>query len=262
MWERYGLSHPGLVLRRARWLERATRPVVAGTRLLSGVSLDALMEARHRGIDALLTRAIEEGRVSQVIELAAGLSPRGWRFAKRYGARITYVETDLPHMVAAKRRLLKRARLESPHHRSTELNALAVSGANSLAGICDTLDRSRGVAIITEGLMNYLDPAQARGVWRRVASQMQAFPQGLYLSDVYLATANRGLVADAFLSLLSTFVRGRVHLHFDSERDAIEAMREAGFATAQVHASDALPETRALAGRGGTKHVQILEART
>jgi len=43
-----------------------------------------------------------------VIEVAAGLSPRGWRFRRRYGDRLTYVEADLPAMAARKRGALER----------------------------------------------------------------------------------------------------------------------------------------------------------
>ena len=43
----------------------------------------------------LLERAIEAGGVTQVIELACGLSPRGWRFANRYGERLRSIEADL-----------------------------------------------------------------------------------------------------------------------------------------------------------------------
>ena len=80
-------------------------------KLVSGTSIEALMLARHKGIDALLSRHIESGKVKQVIELACGLSPRGWRFAQRYGAKLTYVETDLPHMVQLKHGLLEKAEL-------------------------------------------------------------------------------------------------------------------------------------------------------
>ena len=45
-----------------------------------------------RAIDTLLESAIEDCGVSQVIEVAAGLSPRGWRFARRNGDRLDYIE--------------------------------------------------------------------------------------------------------------------------------------------------------------------------
>ena len=79
MWYRQGLSHAAFVTPQGKRLDRAFGLLTRLTRRLSGVSLDAMMLARHKGIDAVLTRAIDEGRVSQVIEIAAGLSARGWR---------------------------------------------------------------------------------------------------------------------------------------------------------------------------------------
>ncbi len=72
--------------------------------ILGRGTLESYLLARHRAIDSLLTTAIEEHGIRQVIEVAAGLSPRGWRFAQRYGDRLTYIEADLPGMAERKRR--------------------------------------------------------------------------------------------------------------------------------------------------------------
>ena len=61
----------------------------------------------------------------------------------------------------------------------------------------------------------------------------------------------------AFRVLLSMFVRGRVHLHFDAAEDVVSALREAGFAAAGVR-----PATE-LAGEGRNRAsslAHILEA--
>ena len=68
-----------------------------------------------------LEQAIEQHGVSQVIEVAAGLSARGWRFVERYGDQLTYVETDLPEMAARKRRALERIGTLSERHRVIDL---------------------------------------------------------------------------------------------------------------------------------------------
>src|SRR3989440_11894372 len=80
VWARNGLSHPALSTAEGRVLFESLRPLMIATGALRGVSLEAYLLARHRAIDALLERAIERGDVSQVIEVACGLSPRGWRF--------------------------------------------------------------------------------------------------------------------------------------------------------------------------------------
>ncbi len=260
LWYRLGLSHPAMATPQGKRLDRPFRLLM---KTLGGSTFETLMLARHKGIDGLLTRAIEAGKVSQVIEIAAGLSGRGIRMMQRYGDRLTYVETDLPHMAALKRRLLKDAGLlASAHHRVIELDALKDDGASSLAEVVKTLDPNAGTAIITEGLMNYLDPETAKAVWRRIARNLGGFPHGLYLADVYFTSQNRGFGAKVFGVVLSSFVRGRLHIHFESPQHGVEIMQSAGFRSAVIHETQSLPETRELAGQRGGDRVRILEAQT
>ena len=228
-WLRNGLSHPALGTLRGRALYDGLRPLNAVAARLGTPTLDGMLLARHRQIDRVLDEAIVSGRVRQVVEIAAGLSPRGWDFARRHGASLTYVETDLPDMARHKRQLLERARLLGAHHRVVALDALANSGERSLAQLAGTLDPSQGLAIVTEGLVNYFPTHAVRGMWRRFAAVLKGFPHGLYLSDLHVAGDNRGLGVQVFGAMLSTFVRGRVHLHFESEREAQGALEAAGF---------------------------------
>jgi O-methyltransferase involved in polyketide biosynthesis len=259
-WYRHGLSHPGLATPEGQRLDRMFRLLIGGTRATSGVSLSAMMLARHLGIDARLTAAIDAGRVSQVIELASGLSARGWRFSKKYGERITYIETDLPNMVATKRRLLDEAGLARPNHRVEMLDALAANGERSLSAIAATLDPQRGLAIITEGLMSYLAPVSAEGVWRRIAATLQRFPHGHYLSDLYLRKGNISASMIAFRAFLQAFVRGRMYVHFHSAEEAETRLRALGFADVTLHQTRDLEATRTYARTPGGERVRVLEA--
>jgi hypothetical protein len=92
VWVRNGLSHPGLATTEGRVMFESLQPAMLASRAVGGPTLEAYLLARHEAIDALLERAIEDAGVSQVIEVACGLSPRGWRFADRYGERLRYVE--------------------------------------------------------------------------------------------------------------------------------------------------------------------------
>ncbi|MGH2894159.1 MAG: class I SAM-dependent methyltransferase, partial [Solirubrobacteraceae bacterium] len=96
VWRRNGLSHPWLATREGRAMFDALHPLMRASGALGGPSLETYLLARHAAIDALLQSAIECDGVTQVIEIAAGMSPRGWRFANRYGERLVYVEADLP----------------------------------------------------------------------------------------------------------------------------------------------------------------------
>lgn len=260
-WYLNGMSHRGLTTPQGRALHWLFRPAIVGTRLLSGMSLDALMLARHRGIDGQLAAAIEDGRVRQVIEIAAGMSPRGWRFMRRYGDRIRYIETDLPHMAATKKQQLQRAGLLTTGHQVLELDALADGGPNSLAALAGTLDPKLGTAIVTEGLMSYFPPEDAYRVWRNIAKTLQGFPYGVYLTDMYLRRDHQNSrVADAFSTLLGKFVRGRIHVHFDTEETAIQTLRPMGFKQVLLHPTRTLPATRDIAHIRGADTVCVLEA--
>ncbi len=164
----------------------SVRPAISTGRLFGGVSLESYLLTRHRAIDALLTRAIEERGVTQVIEVACGLSPRGWRFSERFGDRLTYVETDLPAMAARKREALTRMGSLSRHHRVEDVDALRDDGSESLAAVARELDPGAGLAIITEGLLGYLPWDAVADMWRRFATVLGGFHTGIYISELHM----------------------------------------------------------------------------
>jgi O-methyltransferase involved in polyketide biosynthesis len=256
VWTRNGLSHPALATREGRLLFDALRPAIAAGRPFGGASLEAYLLTRHAAIDALLERAIERDGITQVIEIACGLSPRGWRFAQRYGDAITYVEADLPAMAARKRTALDRIGCLSEHHRVVDIDALRDDGPQSLGALAQTLSSAHGVAVITEGLLGYLPGAAVQGLLRRLAAVLAAFPDGRYISDLHIGAVQNSQVR-LFRVLLSAFVRGRVHLHFDTPADAERAVRAAGFASARLERGSDITGT----DRGrGSDMVHILEA--
>ena len=260
VWLKNGLSDPAFATREGARLHLLLSPFMAGSRALGGPTIDAMLLARHRLIDRILERAIDDGEIGQVIEVAAGLSPRGWRFRNRYGDRLTYVEADLPGMLAHKRRILGALGGEDAHHRTVEVDALADGGATSIDAICRSLDPALGTAIITEGLINYFDTPTVIGMWRRFAAALRRFPRGLYLSDLILRAGNHGALATGFQWLLSAFVRGRVHTHFDSAAEADAAFAEAGLRGALLDPREFTSDLPDLE-RAGAGRVRIIEAR-
>ncbi len=233
VWLRNGLSDKRLGTPQGNFLYRLLQPLMLASSAVGGPTIQDFLIARHELIDLRLAAAIEEGKISQVIEIAAGLSPRGLRFVKNYGSCLTYIEADLPGMAARKRDLL--GETAGPHHRIMTINALADEGADSLAALAATLNPTQGVAIVTEGLINYFDTDNVLGMWRRFATALHGFPQGLYLSDIHLAGVNNGLAINTFRMMLSTFVRSRVHLHFDNAQDLKQQLLSTGFTSAVVH---------------------------
>lgn len=239
VWLRNGLSHPALGTWQGRAMFTALQPTMTGLRLLGGPSLEPYLLARHRAIDAALERAIDGG-IGQVLEIAGGLSPRGWRFSDR----VTYVEADLPGMAARKRAALRRM---GAAHRVEDLDALADGELEALAG---TLDPEQGLVVITEGLIGYLETGVVRSLWARLAAILRGFSAGVYLSDLIPGTAAGNPVVVGARLALGAFVGGRVHLHFRDAADARRALLTAGFAQASVRRTT------------GSAVGHVLEART
>jgi len=237
----------------------------AASRTMGGMTLEQMLLDRHLTMDARLERAIEAGDVGQVIEIAAGLSGRGRRFCQRYAAaELIYVEGDLAAMASRKRRLLGRAGGQAAHHHVVELNALADDGPASLgAATSGLLDPARGTAIVTEGLINYFDRPTVLAMWQRFAAFLSTFPAGLYLTELHgRASLERHAAVRLFLRLLRAFARGRIHLHFADEPQAVACCLEQGFARAEVIPAAQGLKRHPLPNRRDHAYLSLLEAWT
>lgn len=258
-WVRNGLSHPELATWQGRALHRALALPITASKTLGGPTLEGLLVARHRIIDATLDELIRGG-VSQVVEAACGMSPRGWRFSERYGERLTYVEADLPAMARRKRDALARMGSLSERHRIAELDLLRAGGPGSLESLAEELDPAQGLAIVTEGLLTYLDDETVDGLWARLARALERFSKGVYLSDLRFARPQRGIAEHAFDAILSAFVRGRVHPYRGDEAEATAALHDAGFKQVKLHRGDEHPAAAGLGDDPGAGVVCVIEA--
>jgi O-methyltransferase involved in polyketide biosynthesis len=123
-------------------------------------SLRHTLLQRHSGIEHLL----HASQLPQVIEIAAGFSPRGSAFSA--DAALRYFEVDLPAVIAA-----KRARLAAS---PTGLRVLGRANLTLLEADATAMDWTQFPEcrsfVITEGLMMYFERAVQLRIWRSVAS--------------------------------------------------------------------------------------------
>jgi O-methyltransferase involved in polyketide biosynthesis len=103
--------------------------------------------ARFRAV----TRAIAEKSATQVLELAAGLSPRGMELASQ---GVVYVESDLDESMTSKREIVT-AILGAVPPNLHLCAANAIDRAQLLA-CCSPFAAGRPVAVTNEGLLRYL----------------------------------------------------------------------------------------------------------
>ena len=258
-WVRNGLSHPQLATWQGRILHRGVALPFAVSKMLGGPTLNGPLLARHRIIDSILDGQIRSG-ITQVVEVACGMSPRGWRFTERFGDRLTYVEADLPAMARRKREALARMESLTDRHRVVDLDVLQEDGPGSLEALVETLDPAEGLAIVTEGLLVYLDDDTVNGLWARFATALRRFDKGVYLSDLRLANGNPGLPERAFEAILGAFVHGEVHPYRGDEATVEAALRSAGFEEARLHRGDQHPAAGGARSDPGAAMIYIIEA--
>lgn len=107
----------------------------------------SLFEARFRAV----TRLVEEKGATQVLELAAGLSPRGMELAQR---GLVYVEADLAESMTLKREIVTAILGSVPE--GLHLCGASVIDRTELLACCSPFVSERPVAVTTEGLLRYL----------------------------------------------------------------------------------------------------------
>lgn len=258
-WVQNGLSHPELATWQGRVLYQGLALPLAASRTLGGPTLGGLLLARHRIIDSILDDLVRGG-VSQVVEVACGMSPRGWRFSERFGDQLTYIETDLPGMAERKRDALVRMGSLTDHHRVASVDVLQDGGPGSLQALLETLDPAKGLVIVTEGLLTYLDDDTVDALWVRIAKALGQFEKGVYLSDLRFARPDRGLPERTFDLILGAFVRGKVHAYRGDAATAAATLRSAGFSEARLHRGDEHPAAADLRGDPGAGVICIVEA--
>jgi len=140
---------------------------------------------------------------SCIVEIGAGLSPRGIAFASS-DPDLRYIEVDLPGMVATKRRTLGGFRTP-PNYFLGTADLLAQDFIESLHAVPRPGDH---VVVVTEGVTDYFKMAEKRRAFRNICSLLRAQGGGRYLLDVYTREhfPNLPILTQTFVSTLGHMV--------------------------------------------------------
>jgi len=137
-----------------------------------------MFEARYKS----LTQLILQSGASQVLELASGYSLRGLDLTRDGSVR--YVETDLPGVVAAKLGLLEDVRQHHAIRRAAQ-HVVIAADALDLAQVrssAATLDRSRPLTVLCEGLIMYLSKEQTEQLATNIRRLLEEFAGGCWIT--------------------------------------------------------------------------------
>lgn len=262
VWYRQQWSDKHFVSLQGCCLYGLMQPFELLARMCFGTDIKTTLLTRHALIDRELEKALNTG-TTQVLELACGLSPRGWKLRQRH-PQLRYIEADLPGMAKRKASLLERMGVDDSMHQVVRCNILAEHGLESLESVLAThFDIDKPIIIITEGLINYFPLTTLAGFWRRINLSLKRFPQGIYLTDLYPEVREHRLFRLVQMAnrLLGTATRSHFTMHFSTDDEARQFMMKQGFATVSVLNPDQeLNESRLPKARGGSL-VRVLSAR-
>jgi methyltransferase (TIGR00027 family) len=123
------------------------------------------MVVRTVMFDEFVMRAVREQGADTVLNLAAGLDARPWRL--ELPATLRWIDVDLPEMLAYKQRALES---ETPKCRY-EARAVDLRDAAARTALFrDVGANARGVLVLTEGLLIYLEAEQVAALARDLAA--------------------------------------------------------------------------------------------
>lgn len=252
VWHRYGLSDDLLATGQGKLLYQLMTPFEATSKAVIGGNIRTFLLQRHLIIDHLIEKYINENGVTQVLEIACGMSPRGLRLREKF-PQIHMVEADLPDMAKRKAVSLMAASRLGQHHQVTPIDILAKHGEFQLEHVIDRVfDNDEPVLVITEGLTAYFNLDTISGFWTRLAAAMKSRPGSAYLSETYLMPMQpllRGTLK-SLGGLLGTATRAQVSFHFDGDDQAREHLAGCGFDSVTVHNPESfyvvlpIPESR------------------
>ena len=229
IWYRMGISHAVFATSKGKILATVLHPLESWAEKCVGGSMRSTLKQRHRMIDQHLTQLIEQHPDLQVLEIASGLSPRGWNFRQKFPT-IEYRELDLPDMARIKTQALQQLDPHSPAVLSVDLFSTDFKQA------FDVFDPARPLVLISEGLINYFDAVMLLQLLQAICVYGQGFKELHYLTDIYPEPVKNKLAKLIWSSskLLKWISRSAFGFHFTQPQQAQDFFKQAGFEKVSV----------------------------
>lgn len=229
IWYQMGISHPALATKKGKTLAALVHPIESWAEKYVGGSMRTTLKQRHSMLDSHLKKLIEQHPDLQVLEIACGLSPRGWWFRQHY-PEISYRELDLPDMAATKQAALQQIESHSDAVLSLDLFTEAFASAFEI------FDPKRPLVVISEGLINYFEKPLLQQLIQAIATYGQDFKILHYLTDIYPEPTQNKLATIIWNSsrLLKWMSRSAFSFHFKTPAEVEHFFQEAGFHQVEV----------------------------
>ncbi len=229
IWYQMGISHEALATTKGKSLAYLVHPIESWAEKYVGGSMRTTLKQRHTMLDHHLEQLIQENPDLQVLEIACGLSPRGWWFRQHYSS-ITYRELDLPDMAQTKQNALQQIEKNAPEILSVDLFTEAFAQA------FEVFDPNRPLVVISEGLINYFDKDLLKQLIQSIAHHGSSFKNFHYLTDLYPEPVKNKLASIIWNSskLLKLMSRSSFSFHFKSPQEVKDFFKDTEFQQVNV----------------------------
>nr|WP_314368345.1 class I SAM-dependent methyltransferase [uncultured Acinetobacter sp.] len=229
IWYQMGISHPALATTKGKTLAALVHPIESWAEKYVGGSMRTTLKQRHTMLDTHLEQLIQQYPNLQVLEIACGLSPRGWWF-RQHHPDICYRELDLPDMAATKQAALQQIEPHVDDVLSVDLFTEA------FANVFKVFDPKRPLVIISEGLINYFEKPLLQQLIQAIAIYGHDFKELHYLTDLYPEPTQNKLATIIWNSsrLLKLMSRSAFSFHFKTPAEVENFFHEAGFKQVEV----------------------------
>ncbi|MEQ1312439.1 class I SAM-dependent methyltransferase [Acinetobacter sp. XH1639] len=229
IWYQMGISHPALATTKGKTLAALVHPIESWAEKYVGGSMRTTLKQRHTMLDTHLEQLIQQYPNLQVLEIACGLSPRGWWF-RQHHPDICYRELDLPDMAATKQAALQQIEPHVDDVLSVDLFTEA------FANVFKVFDPKRPLVIISEGLINYFEKPLLQQLIQAIAIYGRDFKELHYLTDLYPEPTQNKLATIIWNSsrLLKLMSRSAFSFHFKTPAEVEIFFHEAGFKQVEV----------------------------
>lgn len=224
IWYQMGISHPVFATAKGKTLAALVHPIESWAEKYVGGSMRTTLKQRHTMLDQHLEDLIQKYPDLQVLEIACGLSPRGWWFRQHHPS-ICYRELDLPDMAAIKQAALQQIETDADDVLSVDLFTEAFASAFTV------FDPHRPLVVISEGLINYFEKPLLQQLIQAIANYGRDFKQLHYLTDLYPEPTQNKLATIIWNSsrLLKWMSRSAFSFHFKTPKEVEHFFHEAGF---------------------------------
>jgi len=199
-----------------------------------------LFESRYIVTD----REIRKAGITQILELASGLSPRGFVWAQ--DPAVTVVEIDLPEKMRLKKRIIERLHglNGTSHFAGLHLVEGNVTNPHTVAAAGSYFLPSLPVAVVCEGLLRYMDWEDKEALVESVRTTLQVQQGGMWvtpdielLSDITTPAAHKRY--DEMVKTIGMDVRPNL---FRDMEHAVEFFQGFGFKVSIHRHTDVISE--------------------